>query len=153
MPDHHLLDFFESPKETNNKAFRVIIYLLIAFFCIVNPLIGILIDDIVWSFNSVTLRIIIPVVLLFSLSLMLYASIYFIGLFLAVYLKILHQKFPKSWIKTLSSTVDLLTLQMLKKVKLSGIVLLLQILLFLIIITSGIFEYDLWIGSSFQTDL
>lgn len=151
MPDNHLLDFFESPKENNNKAPRVIIYLLIVFFCIINPLIGILIDDIVWSFSSIMLRIIMPIVLLFFLSLMLYAFIYFTGAFSGVALKILHQKFPKSWVMTLSSIIDLLTLQMLKKVKLSGIVLLLHILLFLIIITSGIFELA-WVGGSFQTD-
>lgn len=138
MSDNHPLDFFESQEKTSSRVPRVIIYSIIAFFCMVNPIIWMLIDDIVWSFSNIVLGVILSIAGMTFIAILIYISILFIGLFLTEPLRLLNQKFQKNWIKGLHDLSEFYLLLFFDKIGLSGIVLLLYVLLFLILLGLGI---------------
>ena len=153
MPDQRLLDFFESQEKNKHQAPRVIIYLLIAFFCIVNPLLGALIDGIVWSFDKIVFGVILYSMGITFIAIITYVSILFIGLFLTEPLRLLQQKFQKSWIKALHNLLEVLLLFFFNKIGLSGIVLLLHVVLFILLIGVGVSEKNTGIQEFLQMAL
>lgn len=143
MPDEHPLDFFEQENDLSKQSSVVVTYLLIGLFCVVNPILWMLLDNGSYTILDIMAGFVGHAFGVSLVSFAIYVFTLIVGILITLPLVHLHKKWKKKWIKTLHDVLESIPLLIVQTLGFGGIVLCCNIILFLILLIEGIGEYTL----------